>query len=87
MARFDLLFMADHELHTTLRRLFFQNVLYNPETGGLPDRLIIYVALLIEEEKWDIADCMTDVLAAVHNRYNWQDLSQQQQDPLNSTAT
>ena len=85
VTRFELLFMPEHANHVTIRKLFFQNVLYNPVTGGLPEKLATYVAILIEEENWKMADCMTNVLIAVQNRYQWQDRSEMSQE-LSATA-
>ena len=70
-----MLFRSGQELSVQYRRLFFQNVMYNPHAGALPEQLAIYIASLIEAEAWDTADCLTDVLIAVTNRFQWQDLS------------
>ena len=59
-----------------------QNSMYNPTSGLLPEKLAVYVALLIEEEKWDMAELVTEVLIAVNHRYNWQDVSQNMKDHL-----
>ena len=85
VTRFQLLFMPEHANHNTIRKLFFQNVLYNPVKGGLPEKLATYIAILIEEEKWLMADCMTNVLIAVQKRYQWQDRSEMLQE-LSATA-
>ena len=76
-----MLFRSEHGLCLQLRRLFFQNVMYNPHAGVLPEQLAIYIASLIEAEAWDAADCLTDVLIAVNNRFQWQDPSLATKDP------
>ena len=81
ISRFELLFMGDHTCTNRLRRLFFQNVMFNPVTGGLEERLAVFVALLIEEGKWDLADCMVQVLADVEDLYQCRNIPEHQEDP------